>query len=152
MKVAIVHDWLVTYAGAEKVLEQIINLFPSADLYTLVDFLSDDSRGFIHNKQTKTTFIQNLPRASKNYRNYFPLFPYAIEQFDLSGYDLIISSSHCAAKGVLIGPDQLHICYCHSPVRYAWDLQHQYLAESGYKKGIKGGDSQIFTSQVSNLG
>lgn len=137
MKVAIVHDWLITFAGAEKVLEQIINLFPEADLFSLIDFIPEGSRDFIKNKPVTTSFIQKLPKAKTKYRNYFPLFPLAIEQLDLSGYDLIISSSHCVAKGVLTGPDQLHICYCNSPARYAWDLQHQYLQEANLTRGIK---------------
>jgi glycosyltransferase involved in cell wall biosynthesis len=138
MKVAIIHDWLVTYAGAERVLEQMVACYPHADLFSLVDFLSDDERGFIAGKHAKTTFIQNLPKAKTHYRNYLPLMPLAIEQIDLSGYDLVISSSHAVAKGVLVGPDQLHICMCHSPIRYAWDMQFQYLHESSLDHGIKG--------------
>ena len=137
MKIAIVHDWLVTYAGAERVLEQILQLYPTADIFSLVDFIPSKQRDFLQNKKIKTSFIQRLPLAKKKYRNYFSLFPLAIEQFDLSAYNLIISSSHCVAKGVITGPDQLHICYCHSPVRYAWDFQHQYLKESNLEKGLK---------------
>ena len=136
-KVAIIHDWLVTYAGAEKVLEQILNCYPDADIYSLVDHLSDTERGFIKNKSVTTSFIQKLPFSKAKYRNYLMLMPLAIEQFDLSQYDLVISSSHAVAKGVLTGPDQLHICYCHSPIRYAWDLQHQYLVESNMARGLK---------------
>src|SRR5690554_3953812 len=113
MKIAIVHDWLVTYAGAEKVLEQIINIYPDADLFSLIDFLPANERDFIKNKSVKTSFIQKLPMARKKYRNYLPLMPLAIEQMDLSSYDLIISSSHAVAKGVLTGPDQKHISYVH---------------------------------------
>ena len=138
MKVAIVHDWLVTYAGAERVLEQLLNIFPEADLYSIVDFLPENNRNFIKNKKVTTSFIQKLPKAKTKYRNYLPLMPLAIEQFDLRGYDLIISSSHCVAKGVITGPDQKHICICYTPVRYAWDLQGQYLKESGLTKGLKG--------------
>lgn len=138
MKVAIVCDWLVTYAGAEKVLEQMLNVFPDADLYALVDFIEPEQRVFIKNKKVTTTFIQNLPNAKTNYRKYLPLMPLAIEQLDVSGYDLVISSSHCVAKGIIIGPDQIHISYVHSPMRYAWDLQHQYLRESNITKGVKG--------------
>ena len=138
MKVAIVHDWLVTYAGAEGVLEQLLNIFPEADLYSIVDFLPENNRNFIKNKKVTTSFIQKLPKAKTKYRNYLPLMPLAIEQFDLRGYDLIISSSHCVAKGVITGPDQKHICICYTPVRYAWDLQGQYLKESGLTKGLKG--------------
>lgn len=138
MKVAIVCDWLVTYAGAEKVLEQILNIFPEADIFALVDFLDEDNRSFIKNKKVVTSFIQKLPKAKIKYRNYLPLMPLAIEQLDVTTYDLVISSSHCVAKGVITGPNQIHISYVHSPIRYAWDLQHQYLKESGLIKGVKG--------------
>ena len=138
MKVAVIVDWLVTYAGAERVLEQILACFPQADLFSLVDFLPEGGRGFIAGKHVSISFIQKLPKAKVQYRNYLPLMPLAIEQFDLSKYDLIISSSHAVAKGVLVGPDQLHISYVHSPIRYAWDLQHQYLRESNLDRGIKG--------------
>lgn len=138
MKIAVVCDWLVTYAGAEKVLEQILNIYPEADLFALVDFLDEDKRGFIKHKNVTTSFIQHLPKAKTKYRAYLPLMPLAIEQLDLSKYDLIISSSHCVAKGIMTGPDQIHISYVHSPIRYAWDLQHQYLKEAGLTKGIKG--------------
>lgn len=137
MKVAIVHDWLVTYAGAERVLEQMILAFPDAEIFSVVDFLEDSNPHWLKNKKAKTSFIQKLPFARSKYRTYLPLMPYAIEQFDLSSYDLIISSSHAVAKGVLTGPDQLHICMCYSPIRYAWDLQHQYLFESNLTKGVK---------------
>jgi len=138
VKVAIVHDWLVTYAGAERVLEQILSLYPTADLYSTVCFLNERDRQFIQDKKVHTTFIQKMPFAKKKYRNYLPLMPLAIEQLDLSGYDLIISSSYAVAKGVITGPDQIHISYVHSPIRYAWDLQHQYLKESNLDKGFKG--------------
>lgn len=137
MRIAIVHDWLVTYAGAERVLEQITKCYPQADVFSIVDFIPSHKRSFILNKSVFTSFIQHLPFAKRLYRSYLPLMPLAIEQFDLSSYDLIISSSHAVAKGVLTGPDQLHISYVHSPIRYAWDLQHQYLVESGLNKGIR---------------
>lgn len=137
MRIAIVCDWLVTYAGAEKVLEQMLNVFPKADLFAVVDFIPKGQRDFIKNKEVTTTFIQNLPKAKEKYRNYLPFMPIAIEQLDLSGYDVVISSSHCVAKGVLTGPDQIHISYVHSPIRYAWDLQHQYLREAGLTHGLK---------------
>lgn len=137
MKVAVVCDWLVTYAGAERVIEQILNIYPEADIFAVVDFLSKDQRSFIKDKKVTTTFVQNLPMARKKYRNYLPLMPIAIEQLDVSKYDLVISSSHCVAKGILTGPNQIHISYVHSPIRYAWDLQHQYLKEAGLEKGIK---------------
>jgi glycosyltransferase involved in cell wall biosynthesis len=138
MKVAIVHDWFVTYAGAERVVEQLLELYPEADLFSTVDFLPEGQRDFIKNKKIHTTFIQHLPGARKHYRSYLPLMPLAIEQLDLSGYDLIISSSSCVSKGVITGPDQVHISYVHSPIRYAWDLTHQYLEEANLNHGIKG--------------
>ncbi len=138
MKVAIVCDWLVTYAGAERVLEQILNIYPDADIFCLIDFLPEGQRAFIKNKKTNASFIQNLPGAKKHYRSYLPLMPIAIEQLDVTGYDVVISSSHCVAKGILTGPNQVHISYVHSPIRYAWDLTHQYLDESNLRHGIKG--------------
>ncbi len=135
VKVAIVHDWLVVSGGAEKVLKNIIECFPKADIFSIVDFLED--RDCVKGKSVKTSFIQNMPLARKRYRAYLPLMPIAIEQVDLSGYDLVISSSHAVAKGVLTGPNQIHISYVHSPIRYAWDLQHQYLNESHLNTGIK---------------
>ena len=137
-RIAIVHDWLTTYAGAERVLEQLLILYPEADLFSVCDFVPDSQRAFMGDRKPTTTFIQNLPFARKKYRNYLPFMPLAIEQLDLAKYDLIISSSHAVAKGVLVGPDQLHICYCHSPTRYAWDMQSQYLAEADMHKGFKG--------------
>ena len=137
IRIAIVHDWLVTYAGAERVLEQILLCFPGAEIFSIVDFLDQSERGFILNKEVRTSFIQHLPMAKYKYRSYFPLMPLAIEQFDLSRYELIISSSHAIAKGILVGPNQLHVCMCYSPMRYAWDFQHQYLSESGLQVGIK---------------
>ncbi len=138
MKIAIVHDWLVTYAGAERVLEQMLICFPDADIFSVVDFLDDNQRSFLQGKRAKTTFIQNWPWAQSKYRSYLPLMPFAVEQLDVTEYDLVISSSHAVAKGVLVGPDQLHVCMCYSPIRYAWDMQHQYLSESGLDKGFKG--------------
>jgi len=138
MKIAIVHDWLVTYAGAERCLEQMLVLYPEADLFSIVDFLPDDERGFILGKKARTSFIQHLPFAREKYRSYLPLMPTAIERFDLSGYDLVISSSHAVAKGVRTSPGQPHLCYCYTPIRYAWDLRQQYLEEAGLDRGIKG--------------
>lgn len=137
MKIAIVHDWLVTYAGAERVLAVLCATWPEADLFSVIDFLSDEDRACIGGKHATTTFIQQLPKARTHYQKYLPLMPLAIEQLDMSAYDLVISSSHAVAKGVLTGPNQLHISYVHSPIRYAWDLQHQYLHESSLEKGFK---------------
>lgn len=138
LKVAIVHDWLPLYGGAERVLEQMLYACPHADIYSMIDAVPEEQRSFLQGKKVTTSFIQRMPFAKKKYRSYLPLMPLAVEQFDLSRYDIVISSSYAVAKGVLTGPDQLHICFCHSPIRYAWDLQHEYLAEAGLNKGIKG--------------
>jgi glycosyltransferase involved in cell wall biosynthesis len=137
VRVAIVHDWLVTYAGAERVLEQMLQVLPEADLFSLIDFVPDAERDFLGGRPVRTSTLQKLPGARAHYRLYLPIMPLLIEQFDLSGYDLVISSSYAVAKGVLTGPDQLHICMCYSPMRYAWDLQHQYLRESGLDRGMR---------------
>jgi glycosyltransferase involved in cell wall biosynthesis len=137
VRVAIVHDWLVTYAGAERVLEEMLQVLPQADLFSLIDFVPESQRGFLGGRAVRTSFLQRLPGARGHYRNFLPLMPFAIEQFDLSGYDLVVSSSYAVAKGVLTGPDQLHICMCYSPMRYAWDLQHQYLGETGLDHGVR---------------
>lgn len=134
MRVAVVHDWLVANGGAEKVLAEILHLYPQADLYTLIDFFGEEERGSLQNKKAHTTFLQHFPFAKRLYRYYLPLMPYAIEQLDLSSYDLILSSSSAVAKGVITGPDQLHICYCHTPARYLWDLQHQYFKKLAFPK------------------
>lgn len=129
MKIAIVHDWLVTDAGAEKVLKAICEIYPNADIFSLVDFLSDQDRAnILHGKYAKTSFIQKFPLAKKHFRNYLPFFPKAIESFDLSAYDLVISSSWAVAKGVKTNKRQLHICYCYTPIRYAWDLYDEYTS------------------------
>lgn len=138
MKIAIVHEWLITYGGAEVFVHDLLSIFPEADIFAVIDFLNEKDRFLINNKKVRTTFIQKLPKAKTKYKSYLPLMPMAIEQLDLSKYDLIISSSHCVAKGVITGPDQVHISYVHSPIRYAWDLQNQYLKEAGLDKGLKG--------------
>lgn len=147
-KIAIIADWLTTYAGSERVLEQMIACYPQADIFSVVDFVPEESRGFLQGKQPVTTFIQKLPGAKRFARHYLPLMPLAVEQLDLSGYDLILSSSHAVAKGVIVGPDQLHISYVHSPIRYAWDLQHQYLKESGLDKRSVGWLARWFLHKI----
>ncbi|CAD6558524.1 D-inositol-3-phosphate glycosyltransferase [Paraburkholderia hiiakae] len=149
-RVAIVHDWLVTYAGAERVLEQILACFPDADLFSVVDFVDSKDRAFLRGKRATTSFIQKLPGARKRYRAYLPFMPLAIEQLDVSGYDVVISSSHAVAKGVLTGPDQFHISYVHSPIRYAWDLQHQYLQESSLTRGPKSMLARLILHYIRN--
>jgi glycosyltransferase involved in cell wall biosynthesis len=135
LKVALIQDWLTIIGGSEYVLKEIASLFPDADIYTLVAQDKTIKELGLEKHKVYASFIQDLPFAKTKYRNYLPLFPLAIEQFDLSSYDLIISSSHAVAKGVLTHSGQIHVCYCHSPMRYAWDLYHQYIKDY---KGIKG--------------
>lgn len=137
MKVALVHDWLTNIGGSEKVLEAIYEIYPSP-IYTLVKNEKNLRSTPFENAQIHTSFIQKLPFAKTKYKNYLFLFPVAIEQFDLSEYDLIITSSHAVAKGVITNANQVHICYCHTPMRYAWDLYHQYLREEKLHRGLRG--------------
>jgi glycosyltransferase involved in cell wall biosynthesis len=138
MRVAIVHDWLYVIGGAEQVLREILQCYPTADVFTLFDLLSPEDRRKLGFEKSHTSFLQKMPMLGKRHRSYLPLMPIAIEQFDLSSYDLVISSSYAVAKGIITGPDQFHVSYVHSPMRYAWDLQHVYLKESGYETGLKG--------------
>jgi glycosyltransferase involved in cell wall biosynthesis len=136
MKTALVYDWLVTIGGGEKTLAAIEEAYPSP-IYTLVCDKKKLEGSPFEGKIVHPSFLQKLPFANRFYRNYFPLFPLAIEQFDLSKYDLVISTSHAAAKGALTHSQQLHLCYCLTPMRYAWDLTHRYLESvSGIRKII----------------
>lgn len=149
MKTALVHDWLIGYAGAEKVSEDILRLYPS-DIFTLVHDPDKMKGTYFHDFKIETSFIQNLPWGVKKYRSYLPLFPLAVEQFNLNDYDLVISSSFCVAKGALTNHYQKHICYCHSPVRYAWDLYHTYLKEAKLEKGLKAFMAKYFLHKIRN--
>lgn len=135
--VALVHDWLPVYAGAERVLEQMIRVLPEAELYSLIDFVPESQRAFLNGKNVNTSFIQNLPFAESGYRYYLPLAPFAIEQFNLYDHDVVLSSSYAVAKGALTRSDQLHMSYVHSPIRYAWDLQFQYLQQRDLTWGLR---------------
>lgn len=136
-RVAIVHDWLVVAGGAEKVLQALLQAFPQAEVFTLVDFLPAPQRERLGKHRVHTSFLQRMPLARRHYRHYLPLMPYAIEQFDLKGFDLVISSSHCVAKGVITHPGQHHISYCHTPVRYAWDMKEAYLHDASFKPPLE---------------
>jgi len=129
MRVAIVHDWLTGMRGGERCLEAFCELFPQAHLYTLV-YIPDSVSSLIQQMPIKTSFIQNLPFSKKAYRRYLPLFPMAIERFSLKGYDLILSCSHCVAKGIIPPPDALHVSYVLTPMRYAWDMYEDYFGEN----------------------
>ncbi len=137
-RIALVHDWLTNYVGGERVLEQMIALYPQADIFSSIDVLPDDMRGFLGGRKPVTSLAQNWPFMKTHYRTYLPLLMFAIEQLDVSQYELVLSSSASIGKGILTGPDQLHIAYVHSPMRYAWDMHHQYLRDAGLSTGIKG--------------
>jgi glycosyltransferase involved in cell wall biosynthesis len=137
MRIAFIHDWLVDKGGSENVLSAMLEQWPHAPVYTLVHDHQGPTRSLLNGHTVITSFLQKLPQATRRYRSFLPLMPIAIEQFDLSAFDIVISSSHAVAKGVIIGPDQLHISYVHSPIRYAWELQFQYLREAGLDHGLK---------------
>lgn len=134
-RIAVVHEWLLDYAGSERVLKEILELYPQADLFALVDLPDEELKAAIPRRAKATTFLQSFPRPRRWLRYYLPLMPLAIEQLDLSGYDIVISSSHAVAKGVITGPRQLHVSYVYTPMRYAWDLQHEYLRAAGLERG-----------------
>jgi glycosyltransferase involved in cell wall biosynthesis len=138
VRVAIVHDWLVEVGGAEKVLGELLKVFPNAAVFALLDVIPREERAFLRGRPVATSFLQKIPGVKKLYRALLPLVPLAVEHLDVSDYDLVISSSHAAAKGVITGPGQLHLCYCHSPIRYAWDMQELYLRQTGRSRGIAG--------------
>jgi len=138
MKYVLVHDWLTSLAGAEKVLEALCEIYANAPIFTLVKDEMNIAHSKFYPKEIHTSFLQKFPKASKWYRYYMPFFPLAIESFDLSNFDVVVSTSHAVAKGVLTTHKQLHICYCHTPMRYIWDLVHQYLREVHLDKGLKG--------------
>ena len=132
-RVALVHDWLTGMRGGEKVLEALGGLFPGAPLFTLFHFPGSVSPA-IESHPIRTSFLQRAPGIRNHYRTYLPFFPAAIEELDLSGFDLVVSSSHCVAKGVIAPPDAWHLCYCHTPMRYAWDQEHAYFPD---RTGLK---------------
>jgi glycosyltransferase involved in cell wall biosynthesis len=140
MRIALIHDWLITPGGSEKVLREMLYVLREhdIDIYTLMDFFSEEDREeFIMGKSTTTSFLQFIPGIKKNYKYFFPFFPRAIQSFKLADYDVIISSSHSVAKGVRKRKGQIHISYCHTPMRYIWDLKRQYISDHGLDKGWK---------------
>ena len=131
MRVALVHDYLVQYGGAERVLESLCEIFPDAPVYTLI-YDKDSTSGAFDNRKIRTSWLQKIPLARSHHRLFPILMPMAIESFDLSGFDLVISDSNSFAKGILTKPETLHICYCHTPIRYGWDDSHKYIKEFHY--------------------
>lgn len=138
MKVAIAHDWLVTLGGSELVLRELLRIFPDATVFTLIDKMPEPDRSFIGVARSRTSFLDRLPGVASTYRRLLPLFPVAMSALDLGEFDLVISNSHAIAKGVRTRAHQLHLCYCLSPMRYAWDLRTQYLEETGLARGVRG--------------
>jgi glycosyltransferase involved in cell wall biosynthesis len=136
-RIAVVHDWLDTWRGGEHALAEVLALYPQADLYALVDFLPEAQRVRVLGKRARTSFLQHIPGAARHFRALLPLFPRAAESLDVSAYDLVISISHAVAKGVRTHGAQVHVCYCLSPMRYAWDLRETYLASAGAQRGPK---------------
>jgi glycosyltransferase involved in cell wall biosynthesis len=136
-RIAVVHDWLVDYSGAERVLAEILRCFPSADLFSLIDHMPEAERAALGGRRATTTFLQRMPGVATHLGHYLALMPLAVEQLDVTGYDLVISSSHAVAKGVIASPDALHVCYVHSPMRYAWDQQYSYLGDR-WGRGVQG--------------
>lgn len=129
-RVALVHYWLIGMRGGERVLERLLHLYPEADIFTHV-YAPEAVSETIKARKVRTTFIQRLPWAKRFYQKYLPLMPLALEHLDLRGYDLVISSESGPAKGVIASPDALHVCYCHSPMRYLWDHFHDYHENTG---------------------
>lgn len=138
MKLALVHEWLVTHAGSEKVVEAILEKHPQTPIYTAVHDPSKFKGTLFEHATVHPSFVQRLPRGVEKYQRYLPLLPLAVEQHDLSDAEVIVSSHHAVAKGARTRADQLHLSYVHTPMRYAWDLQEQYLKESGLDRGFKG--------------
>lgn len=136
-RIALVHDWFTTFVGGERVVEQIIQLFPQAKLFASIDTLPPEQRAFLGGREITTSPAQNWRFVRRHYRALLPLMMLSIEQLDVSGHDIVLTSSSSIAKGVLTAPDQLHVCYVHSPMRYAWDMQHQYLRDAGLDRGLR---------------
>lgn len=133
LRVAIVHDWLIEYAGADRVVDQLEQVFPGAPIYTLVYNKNGFPKPF-QKYDVRTTYLQKIPFATKLYKNMLTLMPGAFESLDLSEYDLVISSCSSCSKGVITRPDAIHICYCHTPPRYVWDFYYTYLQNAGWLK------------------
>jgi glycosyltransferase involved in cell wall biosynthesis len=137
-RVAVVHEWLLDYAGSERVVREILAVVPDADLFVLIDRRDDELEAAIPQRVRATSFLQKLPRVRQWLRYYVPLMPLAVRGLDVSAYDIVISSSHAVAKGVRTGKHQLHLSYVHTPMRYAWDLREEYLRAAGLDRGVRG--------------
>lgn len=148
MRIALVHEWLLTHGGSEEITGQLCQLFPEAELFTLVADPVPSLRALIGERRIHTSFLQWIPTAKRAHRRLLPLMPWAIESFDFTGFDLVISVSHAVAKGVRTAPGQPHLNICCSPMRYAWDLQEQYLDEAGLSRGVQGMAARALLSRL----
>ncbi len=148
VKVAIVHDWLETPGGAELVLKELLAVYPGADVFTMIDQRSPENRDLFGATRITASWLQGMPGLKKNYRSWLPLMPLALKSLDVSRYDVVISNSHAVAKGIRTHSRQLHVCYCLSPMRYAWDLKAQYLREAGLDHGTKGALASAMLEQM----
>jgi len=148
VNVAIVHDWLTTIGGGELVLRELLRVYPDAHVFTLIDKMAPDDRRFLGVRRVSTSSLDALPGVGRRYRSMLPLFPAAMRSLDVSAFDVVISNSHAIAKNVRTHERQLHICYCLSPMRYAWDLRDQYLAESGLDSGVRGIAARTMLGQL----
>ncbi|MDF1520759.1 MAG: glycosyltransferase family 4 protein [Brevefilum sp.] len=137
MKICFVHEYLIDYGGAEQVLKGLLEIWPNSPIFTLIFDPDGNCKEIIQSTEVIGSFLNKMPFAKSKHRAYLPLMPLAVEQLDLSGYDVVISASHAIAKGVITSPDQLHIGYIHTPIRYAWDMQKPYLEHAGLDKGLK---------------
>jgi glycosyltransferase involved in cell wall biosynthesis len=138
VKVAIVHEWLTTLGGSELVVREMLRVFPDARVFTLIDKMAPEERAFVGVDSVTTSFLDAIPGVASRYRSLLPLYPAAVRSLNVSAFDIVISSSHAVAKNVHTHRGQLHISYCHSPMRYAWDLREQYLREAGLAHGVRG--------------
>ncbi len=147
-KVAIVHDWLETPGGAELVLEELLAVFPGAEVFTMIDQRSAENRAMFRGTKITTSVMQRIPGIKENYRSWLPLMPLALKSLDVSKFDLVISNSHAVAKGIRVRRGQTHLCYCLSPMRYAWDLKQQYLREAELDSGVKGALASVMLQRM----
>lgn len=137
-RIAIVHEWLVTFGGSELVLRELLRLYPQAQVFTLIDTMSEEQRRFLGVGRTTTSFLNRVPGIERRHRSFLPVFPAAARSLDVRAFDIVITNSHAVSNGVRTRDGQLHLSYCLSPMRYAWDLREQYLAEAGLDSGIRG--------------
>jgi len=147
-RIAVVHEWLLDFAGSERVLREILEALPQADLFSLIDRPDEELRAAIPRRATAASFLQRLPRPQRWLRYYVPLMPLAVKQLDVSAYDMVISSSHAVAKGVVTGPRQFHLSYVHTPMRYAWDLRDEYLRAAGFDRGLRGWAARLVLERL----